>query len=268
MTAGTIQDTAYETDGTGPPLVLVHGMGLNRALWDWQLPFLTPHFETVRYDLLGHGDSAKPVKEYAMADFTDQLARLADGLGHDRFALAGFSLGGLIVQAFALAHPDRVSKLAILCAGHDRSDEERAGMLDRLALAEQQGHTATVEMALERWFTDGFAAREPGVIDKVRRWMTDNDPAVYPLVYKLLATGDKPLAQAIANISCPTLVLACEEDHGNSPAMARRTAELIPDARAAIVPKLRHMGLAEDPDAIARELAPFLQGSVACSTPI
>ena len=76
MTAGTIQDTAYETDGTGPPLVLVHGMGLNRALWDWQLPFLTPHFETVRYDLLGHGDSAKPVKEYAMADFTDQLKRL------------------------------------------------------------------------------------------------------------------------------------------------------------------------------------------------
>ncbi len=81
MTAGTIQDTTYETDGTGPPLVLVHGMGLNRALWDWQLPFLTPPFETVRYDLLGHGDSAKPVKEYAMADFPDQLARLADGRG-------------------------------------------------------------------------------------------------------------------------------------------------------------------------------------------
>ena len=74
------------------------------------------------------------------------------------------------------------------------------------------------------------------MIDTVRRWMTDNDPAVYPLVYKVLATGDKPLAQAIANIVCPTLVLACEEDHGNSPAMARRMAELIPDARAATVP--------------------------------
>ena len=64
------------------------------------------------------------------------------------------------------------------------------------------------------------------------------------------------------------MVLACEEDHGNSPAMARRMAELIPDARAATVPNLRHMGLAEDPDAIARELAPFLQGSVARSNPI
>ena len=76
-------------------------------------------------------------------------------------ALAGFSLGGLIVQSFAVAHPDRVSKLAILCAGHDRSDEERAGMLDRLRLAEREGHVVTVEMALERWFTPGFAIRQP-----------------------------------------------------------------------------------------------------------
>ena len=79
------------------------------------------------------------------------------------------------------------------------------------------------------------------------------------------ANAALPLAQAA--LDGRSVVLG-EEDHGNPPAMARRMAELIPDARAAIVPKLRHMGLAEDPDAIARELAPFLQGSVARSTPI
>ena len=260
MTAGSLKDTAYEIDGTGPPLVLVHGMGLNYAMWDWQLPFLTPYFEVIRYDLLGHGESAKPVKNYKMNNFVDQLAQLADSLGSNCYALAGFSLGGLIVQSFALAHPDRVSKLAILCAGHDRSDEERAGMLDRLRLTEREGHTATVEMALERWFTPGFAIRQPDVIEKVRRWMSDNDPRVYPLIYKVLATGDKPLAKAITKIACPTLVLACEEDHGNSPAMAHRMAKLIPEGRAVIVPKLRHMGLTENPEAIARELLPFLRG--------
>ena len=261
MTAETFQDTAYCTEGEGYPVVLVHGMGLNRHMWEWQLPFLTPRHQVVRYDLLGHGDSDKPVKPYALNDFVEQLARLTDGIGLKRFALAGFSLGGLIVQAFALAHPDRVSALAILCAGHDRSDEERAGMLQRLEIAEQQGHAATVEMAIERWFTEGFAARRPDVIERVRQWMIANDPKVYPLIYRVLAEGDRPLARAIAGIRCPTLVLACELDHGNSPAMARRMAELIPDARAAIVPGLKHMGLAEDPDAIARELAPFLENA-------
>ena len=61
-------------------------------------------------------------------------------------------------------------------------------------------------------------------------------------------------------IACPTLVLACEEDHGNSPDMARRMAKLIPEGRAVIVPKLRHMGLTENPKAIAHELLPFLRG--------
>lgn len=263
MSTERLRDTSYRIDGTGTPLVLVHGMGLNLSMWDWQLPALSPHFRTIRYDLLGHGESEKAIKDYEMVDFVDQLARLLDGLSVERCALAGFSLGGLIVQAFTLAHPDRVSALAILCAGHDRSDEERAGMLERLEMAQQQSHIATVEMALERWFTEGFAARQPDVIDTVRRWMTDNDPAVYPLIYKVLATGDKPLARAIAKIACPTLVLACELDTGNSPEMAHRMAALIPNARAAIVPGLKHMGLAENPAAIGDILVPFLRDSTA-----
>ena len=141
-------DTAAVIEGEGPPVMLVHGMGLNRCMWDWQLAALTPRFRVIRYDLLGHGDSDKPVKTYRMDDFVDQLARLMDVLALDRSALVGFSLGGLIVQAFTLAHPDRVSALAILNAGHDRSDAERAGMLARLEQATRLGHVATVEAAL------------------------------------------------------------------------------------------------------------------------
>lgn len=262
MTIEKFADTAVKTEGTGYPVILVHGMGLNLHMWDWQLPALLPHFRVIRYDLLGHGDSEKPVRPYEMAHFVDQLIRLIDALGLERCALAGFSLGGLIVQAFALAHPERVSALAILSAAHDRNAEERAGMRKRLELAQTQGHLSTVEIALERWFTEDFAARRPDVIDRVRKWMTGNDPTVYPLAYKVLAEGDQPLARAIAAIRCPTLVLACELDHGNTPAMARRMADLIPGAEAAIVPGLKHMGLAENPDAISSILVPFLANAL------
>ena len=251
--------TAYVVDGDGPPVVLVHGMGLNRAMWDWQLPPLLERFRVVRYDLLGHGDSDAPADGCSMDDLVRQLDGLLDHLNIPRCALVGFSLGGLIVRAYAVTHPARVRALAILNSAHGRTDAERAGMRDRLERAITLGHVATIDAALERWFTEDFAARHPEVLDRVRRWMEANDPKVYPQVYRVLAESDADLATSIRSIRCPTLVLACEEDHGNSPDMARRMAALIPGARTAIIPRLRHMALAEDPAAVSDHLVPFLE---------
>ena len=252
-------DTAYTVDGTGPPVMLVHGMGLNREMWDWQHDALAERFTVIRYDLLGHGESGKRPGPYGMSDFVDQLARLMDAAEVGPCGLVGFSLGGLIVRAFALAHPSRVAALAILNSAHDRGDAERAAMRDRLALAVQHGPAATIDAALARWFTEDFATRRPDVLDRVRQWMAANDPQVYSEIYRVLAESDADLATSIAAIECPALVVACSEDHGNSPDMAQRMAALMPNACAAIVPGLKHMGLAEDPAAISRILVPFLQ---------
>jgi (E)-2-((N-methylformamido)methylene)succinate hydrolase len=258
MTAGRIGGTVFETEGEGPPVVLVHGLGMTRAMWDWQWPALARRFKVVRYDLLGHGDSVKPRDGYTLGRFAGQTAALMDGLGLERAALVGFSLGGLIVQAFALARPDRVTALAVLNAAHDRSEDERAAVLKRVEQAARDGPAATVDAALARWFTPGYGAAHPEVLDRVRGWILANDPAVYPLAYRVLAEGDRELATAAAAIRAPTLVMTGGEDHGNSPAMARRLAALVPGARCKIVPGLRHMGLAENPEAFNRPLLAFL----------
>jgi 3-oxoadipate enol-lactonase len=259
MTGGQIGGTAFETAGEGPPVVLVHGLGMARPMWDWQWEALSRRFHVVRYDLLGHGDSAKPKGPYSLALFSDQLEALLDGLEIAACGLVGFSLGGMIVRAFALAHPERVSALAILNSAHDRTDAERAAVLVRVEQAAREGPRATVKAALERWFTEDYATRHPDVLARVQRWIMANDPEVYPAIYRVLAEGDGELAQAIAAIRCPTLVLTGGEDHGNSPNMAKRMAALIPGARAEIIPGLKHMGLAEDPAAFNSLLVPFLE---------
>ncbi len=259
MTDKTPNGTAYTVEGDGPPVVLIHGMGLTRDMWDWQLPPLRERFTVIRYDLLGHGESVARPGRYEMDDFVGQLRELLDHLGVTRAAIAGFSLGGLIVRAFALAHPDRCTAIAILNSAHDRTDDERAAMRKRLAIAYEQGPAPTIDVALARWFTDGFAAANPGVLDRVRRWMEANDPKVYPEIYRVLAESDAGLATSISDIRCPALVLACEEDHGNSVDMARRMAALMPNAEIAVVPKLKHMALAEDPAAISAPLVSFLE---------
>ncbi len=258
-----IDGTAYEAGGEGPPVVLVHGMGMDRRMWDWQWPALSRRFHVVRYDLLGHGESDRPRTPYTLGRFVDQLEALRAGLGLDRPALVGFSLGGMIVRAFALAHPDRVSALAILNSAHDRTEAERAAVALRFEQATRDGPRATLEAALHRWFTDDYAARHPEVLERVRGWILANDPEVYPLIYRVLAEADAELAEAVAAIRCPTLVATGGEDHGNSPDMARRMAALIPGARAEIVPGLKHMGLVEDPEAFNAILMPFLEDALA-----
>ena len=94
---------------------------LLRLAWQWQREALNKHFTVIEYDLLGHGESAKPAGSYTLQQMTGQIAALMDHLGLQRCALAGFSLGGLIVQAFALAYPQRVNALVILNAAHGRT---------------------------------------------------------------------------------------------------------------------------------------------------
>ena len=267
LKTGSVDGTVFESAGEGPPVVLVHGLGMTREMWDWQWPALTGRFQTVRYDLLGHGASDKPRETYSLTRFADQAAAVMDGLGIDRAALVGFSLGGMIVRAFALAHPERVTALAILNSAHDRTEEERAAILMRVEQAAREGPRATLEAALERWFTPGYGADHPEVLARVRRWILANDREVYPLIYRVLAEGDSELAEAVAAIRSPTLVMTGGEDHGNSPGMARRMAEMIPGARCEIVPGLRHMGLAEDPEAFNRPLLDFLKEALGATKP-
>lgn len=255
-------ETAFAQAGEGPTIILVHGLGLNLDMWQWQLPPLKNVYRVVTYDLLGHGDSAKPSGPYYMSQMVDQLCQLLDDLDVERCALIGFSLGGLIVQAFTLAHPDRVWALAILNAAHGRTPEQRASIMERVEQCRLSGPGATVSDALSRWFSTRFAEQNKDVLEKVRQWVLANDPTSYPELYKLLASADIGLEYSIAAIKCPTLVLTGEEDYGNSPEMAQRIASNIPCAQMKVLEGLRHMALAEDPDQVNRLLIDFLGGAL------
>ena len=251
--------TAYDVHGDGAPVILIHGLGLNRAMWQWQLPALETKFQVVCYDLLGHGDSPKPAGPYTMQQMVAQLDDLMIDLDIPRAALVGFSLGGLINRAFALEHPDKTTALIILNSAHARTAAQRDSIELRVRQAKESGPAATVDAALERWFSKDFARRNPVLLKQVRQWVVANDASVYPDLYRLLAEGDKGLETQISAIDCPTLIVTGEEDHGNSPEMTRQMAALMPNARAEVLPGLRHMALAEDPATINGLLVEFLQ---------
>ncbi len=252
--------TCFDLTGPhgAPPVVMIHGLGLNRACWQWTVPALSNHYRVLTYDLYGHGQSAPPPAEPSLSLFSNQLARLLDHCGIQSTAIAGFSLGGMIARRFAQDAPGRAMALMILHSPYKRTDAAQEAILKRVEQARREGPQATVEAALERWFTDSFRETNRRMMDTVRGWVTANDIDIYHTIYRVLANGIDEIVALNPPITCPTLVITGDEDFGNGPEMTQAIAAEIDGARAVILKGLRHMALAEEPGAMNRPLRKFL----------
>ena len=110
-------DVAFSSGGSGPVVLLVHGMAGSSATWRSVLPRLTEDFTVIAPDLLGHGGSAKPRGDYSLGAFACLLRDLLDALGHDRATVIGQSLGGGIAMQFAYQYPERCERLVLVSSG-------------------------------------------------------------------------------------------------------------------------------------------------------
>lgn len=112
--------------GTGPVVVFLAGFGLDRRLWDGQITALAGRHRVVCVDLLGTGDSPKPLEGYATTDQADLVVAALDGLGIDNFTLVGHSFGGMVAFAVAAAVPHRVRKLIMVGSNGVRAGRSAA----------------------------------------------------------------------------------------------------------------------------------------------
>ncbi|KGM87729.1 putative hydrolase or acyltransferase (alpha/beta hydrolase superfamily) [Roseovarius mucosus DSM 17069] len=143
-------------------MVLIHGLGLSRhSTWGVIAPLLARHFRVLSYDLPGHGQSAPHIRPLTLTILSEQLVTLMDRLALPHAALVGFSLGGMINRRAALDHPARVSALAILNSPHERAPDLQARVATQARDAAAGGPVATIDAALERWFTPRVPRLKP-----------------------------------------------------------------------------------------------------------
>jgi pimeloyl-ACP methyl ester carboxylesterase len=252
--------TAYDLIGPAqaPCVVLIHGLGLSRRLWDDHLAAFSG-FRVLRYDLFGHGDSAPFNGVTSLTVYSDQIAALMDHLGIAQAHIVGFSIGGMINRRFALDHGDKVLSLAILNSPHDRGAEAQEGVEARALAARAQGAFATFDAAVARWFTTDHVATGKGPA-LVREWREQVDDESYAQTSWVLAHGVRELIAPEPAINAPTLVMTCENDVGSTPQMSRDIAAEIDGAELVIVPVFKHLGLIEDVAAYTSVIHRFLRG--------
>ncbi len=249
-------------DGDGPPVVLIHGVGLDHTMWNAQVPALAPRYTTIRYDMLGHGQTPRPDKELELADFADQLARLCDALKLDRFALVGLSMGVLVSLKFALSASDRLTALILMNGVYDRSAEQLAGIGTRVRQAEREGTQSLIDAALERWLSESYRQQYPESVGAIRDRLEANNPEDFLMAYKIFAGADPQLTGRLSAVTCPTLVTTGELDRGSTPAMSQAMAAAIPRAECIILEGLRHLPTTEGADMVNTLLLDFLDRTV------
>lgn len=182
--------TSYLAVGQGQPVVLIHGVGLNKEMWGGQFVGLANDYRVIAYDMLGHGQSRVPAADTPLEGYADQLAELLDHLQIAQATVIGFSMGGLVARAFALNHPQRLTALVVLNSVFNRTPEQSAGVIARAAQAAELGPDANVDAALDRWFSREYKAANPAQVAAIRQVLASNDPQGYHTTYSLFATQD------------------------------------------------------------------------------
>ncbi|HEX2344932.1 MAG TPA: alpha/beta fold hydrolase [Vicinamibacterales bacterium] len=247
---------AVATAGRGLPLVKAANW-LNHIEFDWQSPVWAPLFtrlaaecELVRYDERGVGLSDRTVPDFSFDAFVRDLEAVVDECGLRRFALMGISQGAPVSIAYAVRHPERVSRL-ILCGGFARGWRRRGNASD-VARAE-----ASVTLIREGWGQDNPAARQmftslivPDATQEEMRWFNELErisASAETAIRLLHVLGDIDVTELLSHVAVPTLVLHSRGDARVAFEHGLSLARAIPNARFVALESRNHIILSHEP---------------------
>jgi pimeloyl-ACP methyl ester carboxylesterase len=220
------------------PIIFIHGIGLNHEIWDDQINYFK-NYNTIVYDLIGHGKTPLNKKEITMNDFTKQLLKLADDLNIKKFHLIGFSIGSLIAREFASLYSDRLNSLIIFGTIYKRSEDEKRQIINRYEMMKHK-KDVTKKRALYRWFSEKFIKENPLIYKKIYSMLKNTNHETWLKIYKIFVHHEDD-DMMIKKIKVNTLIITGEDDVGSKPKMSKDLSKLITGSQFKTVKKGKHL---------------------------
>ena len=249
----------YLEGGEGPPLVLVHGFGGDKDNWTRVARSLTPHYRVIIPDLLGAGDSDKPLdRDYDIFSQAQGLRGFVHAMGPKRIHIGGNSMGGAISAVYAARWADEVDSVWLLNPGGVKT-EARSEM--RQMLEAGKDNPLVVETADDiRRLMQFTMSNPPPLPDRIataigkraleRRAMNDH-------IFPQLATSEELVMAAAPAILAPTLIVWGEQDRVLHPDGAVVLNKRIPNSRVIMMPDTGHLPMIEFPEQTAQDYLEF-----------
>lgn len=235
------------------PLVLVHAIGTDQALWDAVVPFFTQTRQVLRYDIRGHGGTETPQNACSVADLASDLLALTESLGWDRFSICGLSIGALTAMEAALVAPQRVSSL-VLASAATQIASPPGGWDARAKMVLEKGMQPLAAGMVERMFSPAYREKDAPLLHTMRSVFLHTDPRGYAACVRALAAAD--FSSRLGGIACPTVVVRGTNDPLLSDAAAEGLAAGIKGARLTEV-VAAHFPPLEDPSGFVQAMRPL-----------
>ena len=229
------RNVAYRSKGTGEPLVLIHGVGMQSAAWMPQLDFLAQFCHVIALDLPGHGQSDPLPVGSQLPDYVSWCREVFDTFEMGPVNLAGHSMGALIAGGLAIEHPSLILRVAALNGVFRRDEAARSAVKARAG--EIMSGKIDLQKPLDRWFND----HQNITRSQVATWLEAVDPEGYSTAYTAFAHGDAAYADHFSEIACPFLAITGEDDPNSTPAMTLAMSDQVQDGESVVIKGHRHM---------------------------
>ena len=243
-------DLSTIVSGDGPPVLLIHGVGLRGEAWCGQIDTLSTDHKVTAVDMPGHGASVLRGGKMTLTDYSDCIAATLT----EPTLVIGHSMGAMIALDIAVRFPNLVLGVVALNAVYQRDTAASKAVMARAANLD--GHSMPDPSGtLERWF--GTAASPAR--DACRNWLNSVDPKGYAAAYRVFASEDGPAPADLATLRCSALFITGSKEPNSTTAMSHAMALLAPRGRASIIEGAAHMMPMTHPNLVNAALLEFAQ---------
>jgi 3-oxoadipate enol-lactonase len=242
----------------GPVVCITHSLASDGGSWAEQVPaLLQAGFRVLRLDMRGHGGSDPVAGDYTMSQLAGDVATVLHALTLARVHYIGLSIGGMIGQAFALEHGQRLIS-ALWCDTLAASPPGAAGIWGPRIKAVREANSLEpiADASMDRYLSPAFQASNPGRWRQLRDTVVGTTPAGY--LGCSAAIIDYDFVPRLPSLKLPVLVVCGENDAGTPASENRRLAGLVPGARYEEIPGMRHFPNVEAPEAFNRIMLGWL----------
>lgn len=248
----------YEEQGSGPPLLFLHGLGANAGTWAPQVQAFADRYRCIATDFRGSGrsrDLLHSAGPWSIPQFAADVGALLAHLGEGRAHVVGLSLGGMVAFQLAVDAPASVRTLTIVNSGPSvvpRNLAEHWALAVRRVVTRLAGPATFARLLAPKLFP---RPEQAALRERFKATLAANDRRAY--VATLNAILGWSVLDRIHQIAVPTLVVAGDHDY-TSVASKEAYTSRIPGARLVVIPDARHALPVEWPDRFNAVLGDFL----------
>ncbi len=240
-------------EGEGDPVLLLHGLGGDHTIWDYQIPSLAKSFRVLAPDLRGHGRSPRPEgARYTFGEFEGDVRKLLDDRKSGPVHLVGLSGGGLLALRLVLDDPGRVRSLALFGAMGHMDNHTRAVGQNWAEILRDDGPAAYSRRLAMDLFAPDWLEAHMDLAERIAKSQEERN--LKGIVQWALAMKDYDLRSRLGKIRIPTLILHGLDDNVVDPSHARLLRQAIPGSEVRLFPNTGHLIPIERPEETAQIL--------------